>query len=148
MHNAGQVLLGATKSSDKAVTEYASDPASYVAGTAVRVASTGLLALAKASGTLAGISLGKSLSDTSKTAVCRSGLGVPILLTDDEDDYAYVVIGAKVYVDDVTGLANIVDDETETTTITDAVYVSGVLDGINEAGALVKIALVDMPGGL
>ncbi len=148
MHNASQVLLGSTKSSIKAVSKFDSNPASFVAGTAVRVSSTGALSVTKAAGILAGISLGKSLSDTTKTAVCRTGLAVPILLTDDEDDYAYVVIGAKVYVDDVTGLANIVDTGDVTTTITDAVYASGVLDGINEAGELVKVALVDMPGGL
>ena len=68
--------------------------------------------------------------------------------TDDEDDYAYVVKGASVYVDDVTGKANIVDTGDVTTTVTNAIYVSGPLDGINEAGQTVKVALIDMPGGL
>jgi hypothetical protein len=57
----------------------------------------------------------------------------------------YVVVGEKVYIDDVTGYAN---DSEETVTISDAVYVSGVLTGITEAGAEVEVALVDMPGGL
>lgn len=148
MHDPTKVLLGTTQSSAKDIAVYNNDPASFPAGLAVRLASTGLLALAKASGMLVGISLGKSLSDTKKTAVVRSGDLVPIQLTDDEDDYAYVVIGEKVWVDDVSGKANIEDDENVTTTITDAVYVSGPLDGINEAGQVVKVAMVSMPGGL
>lgn len=148
MHNASQVLLGATPSSVKSISRFDSDPATFVAGTAVRAASGGGLTTTKASGFLCGISLGKSLSDTKKTAVARTGLAVPILLTDDSNSYAYVVKGAKVYVDDVTGKANIVDTGDVTTTITDAVYASGVLDGIAEDGSIVKVALVDMPGGL
>jgi hypothetical protein len=148
-HNASKVLLGVTRSSDKAVTEYNSDPATYEAGLAVRQASTaGTLGLAKASGKLVGVSLGKSLSDHKKTAVCRAGLQVPIQLTDDEDDYAYVVPGALVWIDDVSGKANAEDDEDIATTVSQAVYVSGPIDGVNEAGENVKVAIIDMPGGL
>lgn len=154
MHDPTKVLLGTTQSSAKDIAVYNNDPASFPAGLAVRLASTGLLALAKASGMFVGISLGKSLSDTKKTAVVRTGDLVPIQLTNAESDpeepadYDYVVIGEKVWVDDVTGMANIEDDGDVTTTITDAVYVSGVLDGTNEAGEVVKVALVSMPGGL
>lgn len=148
MHDASKFLMGMNGSSAKDVTNYASDPATFVAGLAVRQTSTKSLVLAKASGLLVGISMGKSLGNTKHTAVARTGLEVPILLTDDSEDYAYVVLGAKVYVDDVTGMANVVDDGDVTTTITDAVYVSGPLDGIAEDGTIVKIALVDMPGGL
>ena len=148
MHDPTKQLLGATNSSAKEVSQHAVDPASFVAGTAVRQKSDGLLSVTKADGMLIGISLGKSLSDTKKTAVARTGSEIPILLTDDSDDYSYVVLGAKVYVDDVTGLANIPDDGEVTTTITDAVYVSGPLDGIAEDGSTVKVALVDIPGGL
>lgn len=148
MHDATKVLLGATGSSSKDISVNDSDPATFPAGTAVRLKSDGKLTVTKAQGQLIGISLGVSLSDTKKTAVARSGLAVPILLTDDEDDYAYVVQGEKVWIDDVTGKANIEDDETETTTVSDAVYVSGVLDGVKSDGTTVKVALVDMPGGL
>lgn len=147
-HDPTKVLLGTTQSSAKDISNYDSDPATYVAGLAVRLASTGLLALTKASGMLVGISLGRSLSDTKKTAVAKKGELIPIQLTDDEADYAYVVIGQKVYVDDVSGKANIVDDGNVTTTITDATYVSLPIDGIAEDGTTVKVAMIDMPGGL
>lgn len=147
-HDASKVLLGQVPHSAKTITQHDQDPASFVAGTAVRQKSDGALSVTKADGQLIGVSLGASLSDTKKTAVCRVGSSVPILLTDDEASYAYVVKGAAVYVDDVTGLANIVDDGSVTTTITNAIYVSGPLDGINEAGQSVKVALIDMVGGL
>ncbi len=63
------------------------------------------------------------------------------------DDTApdYVAIGSKVYFSDVTGKA---DDANSASTISDAVYVSGVLSGIQEDGTEVPCALVDMVGGL
>ncbi len=57
----------------------------------------------------------------------------------------YVAIGSKVYFSDVTGKA---DDANSLSTISDAVYVSGVLTGIQEDGTEVAVALVDMQGGL
>ena len=148
-HDASKVLLGTTQSSDRVSSDYNSDPATFVAGLAVRQSSTAEgLVLAKASGQLVGVSLGKSLSNHKKTTVCRAGLRVPILLTDDEADYAYVVPGALVWVDDVTGKANVEDDGDVTTTVTQAVYASAALDGIAEDGSSVKVALIDMPGGL
>lgn len=268
MHDATKVLLGTTKSSDKPGTNvYASDPATFKAGLACRLGSDGLLTLAKGSNQWAGISLGKSLSDISKTCVLRAGSGVPVRLSllrssatititsfanlvsgtddvvtingtaftaqagaatpgdatfqaatsnnatatslaaqinahatignvvrataasavvtltaivqgedgdaitltytdndtnvgitlgnatgghlnggsDDPDDISYVTKGAKAYIDDETGefTAN-----TYQTTISDAVYVSGVLTGIDEDGTEVPCALVDMIGGL
>lgn len=147
-HDASKVLLGQVPSTAKVISQHDQDPASFVAGTAVRQKSDGALSVTKAHGQLIGVSVGASLSDTKKTAVVRSGSLVPILLTDDSASYAYVVKGAPVYVDDVTGKANIVDTELVTTTITNAIYVSGALDGVNEAGASVKVALIDMVGGL
>ncbi len=264
MHNASVVVLGSTQSNDKDVSCFNSNPATFLAGLAVRQSSTeGELSLT--AGVMAGISLGKSLSDHSKTSVLRAGLRVPVLLsqapargvitissyanlvagtpdtitvgataftasgspvtptqatfqaassnnataislaaqinahatagalveatvdsvdntkvnitsklnttapnsialayadlgTDTigasvSDDFLsggadaadYVVIGAKVYFSDVTGKA---DDPNSDSTITDAVYVSGVLTGLDESGAEVACALVDMPGGL
>lgn len=148
MHSETKTLLGATGSSAKDTSVHNVDPASFPAGTAVRLKSDGLLTVTKAEGQLIGVSLGKSLSDHKKTTVCRTGESVPILLTDDEDDYAYVVKGALVYVDDVTGLANIVDDVSVTTTATQAIYVSGPIDGVKEDGTTAKVALIDMTGGL
>lgn len=60
-------------------------------------------------------------------------------------DINYVTLGAKAYIDDETGEATA---NTYQTTISDAVYVSGVLTGIDEDGVEVPVALVDMVGGL
>lgn len=264
-HDATKQLMGATNSSSKQGTEvFASDPATYLAGLAVRRASSGLLTLTKSAGSWCGISLGKSLSDHKKTTVLMAGELVPVLLerapargaieitdyaalisgTDDsvtvgatvftaqtgavtlgqttfrangtnaatatslaaqinahatastlvvasidpdnsanviitaksnttsgdtialaytendsnigatvsgatlddsDDDADYVIIGSNVYFSDTTGKA---DDPNSGATISNAVYVSGVLTGIAEDGTEVACALVDMPGGL
>lgn len=79
--DATKVLLGSTTRSDKpGTTVYDSDPATYLAGLACRLASTGLLSLTKSAGEWVGISLGRSLSDIKRTAVLRAGEGVPIRL--------------------------------------------------------------------
>lgn len=151
MHDPTKFLLGATNSSARDVSRHDSDPDTFKAGLAVRLASTGALVLEKASGELIGVSLGKDLSDIKKTAVARTGLGVPIQITgagEEEDDYSYAVIGEPVWIDDATGKANVEDDGDVTTTISAAVYASGVLDGVAEDGTLVKCILIDMPGGL
>lgn len=57
----------------------------------------------------------------------------------------YISLGAKAYIHDTTGK---VDVSTFDSTISDAVFVSGALTGIDEAGNSVLVALVDMPGGL
>lgn len=85
-HNASKVLMGSVGSSDRVVSQNDSDPASFPAGRAVRLASTGALSLASGDGSLVGVSLGKSLSDTKKTAVCRAGNDVPVELA----GYAYL----------------------------------------------------------
>jgi len=261
-HDATKAALGSTYSSDKVVSDYAGDPATYIAGLAVRRKSDNTLSVAAADGQWLGVSLGRSLSDHKKTSVVRSGLRVPILLeakpaygeieitsyanlvsgTDDAiavgatsfvaqagaatpgdatfqaassneatatslatqinahatagalvearangavvelraklnttagnsiiltytdndsnvgatvtgegtledggDAADYVAVGQKVYISDTTGKA---DDPYSDSTISDAVYVSGVLTGIDESGAEVACALIDMPGGL
>ncbi len=78
MHDATKVLLGSSLSSAKDISTFNSDPATFLAGLAVRVASTGGLSLAKAAGMWAGVSLGKSLSDHKKTSVLRTGESVPM----------------------------------------------------------------------
>ena len=265
MQDAAKVLLGTNLSSAKEISKFDSDPATYKAGLAVHLANTGALSLLKSAGQLIGVSMGKSLSDTKKTAVLRDGQSVPVKLqlkrargtieitayaslltgTDDEievggvsftaqsgsqvsgtatfqaatsnaqtatnlaaqinahattaalvkavasgaivtiyalvggsagnaytlvytnegdgdgatvsgatledgsndiADVDYITIGAKAYCNDFSGLF---DDGAEiNSTITDAVYVSGVLTGIDEDGNEVPAALVDMPGGL
>ena len=80
-HDPNKVLLGATQSSERDITCEDADPATFKAGLAVRRASDGKLSLS--SGGLIGVSLGRSLSDTVKTAVARTGLRVPVQLTDE-----------------------------------------------------------------
>jgi hypothetical protein len=66
-------------------------------------------------------------------------------LTDSDDTPDFITIGSKVYFSDVTGKA---DDPNSGATISDAIYVSGLLTGIAEDGTSVLAALIDMPGGL
>ena len=80
-HDSTKVLLGSGTTSERPVVQcFASSPATFPAGTAVRCTSGGLLSVAKAAGMFRGISLGKSLSDDLKTDVCSKGLGIPILV--------------------------------------------------------------------
>jgi hypothetical protein len=88
-HDPEKVLLGSTGSSDKVATCESGDPSTFKAGLAVRRSSTGALSLT--SGQLIGVSLGRSLSDTSKTSVCRSGNWVPVQLTDEGVEASLVV---------------------------------------------------------
>jgi hypothetical protein len=142
-----KILLGTTLGSDKVVTSI-KGTAVIDAGLAVRLKSTGVPSVAKSDGSFLGVSLGVDMSDLTYTAVCRVGYGVPIQLTDDSAEYAYVVIGAAVWIDDVTGLANIVDDGSVTTTVTNAVYVSAPMKGVKSDGTEIYVALIDMQGGL
>ncbi len=261
--DATKVLLGSTESSDRRATStFSADPATFKAGLAVRIDSTGALSLAKADGRWVGISLGRNLSDSKKTTVLRTGSLVPILVSSEParglvtitnvsnllattpdsitigatvftaqssavtpgdttfqavtdvtttaaslvaqinahatagalvvasniagavtitaklnttagnaialaytDNHAtsigatvsgafltgggsaadYVVLGAKVYIADETGMA---DDPKSLATISDAIYASGVLTGVDEDGNSAACALVDMVGGL
>lgn len=80
MHDASKQLLGATNSSARDISTFNADPASFPAGRAVRMNSDGDLSLAVAAGRLLGISIGRSLSDTKKTSVVRTGERVPLVL--------------------------------------------------------------------
>jgi hypothetical protein len=264
MHDPTKVLMGAPYSSAREISTHDSDPSTFKAGLAVRRDSSNALSLAVGDGQWVGVSLGKSLSDTKKTAVARTGMGIPVLLeggparleitisnysnliasTDDtlqfehsglsldetltfkasastEDEVAaassnnqtatnlaakinghsvlgtifkasavgavvtvtafdndldgtdfdvtytdgssvgltlddvtftggggapdFVTLGSKVYFSDTTGKA---DDPESESTISDAIYSSGVLTGIDEDGNEVYAAYIDMPGGL
>lgn len=61
-------------------------------------------------------------------------------------DIAYVVDGAKMYINDVTGAADIA--MTGFSTVSDAVYRGIELTGIAEDASEVAAVVVDMPGGL
>lgn len=139
-HNSTKVLLGSHGSSDMQSTCENGDPATFIAGLAVRKASTGDLSLA--SGELIGVSLGISQSDTKKTSVCRSGNFIPLQIT-DETGFDYVVIGQPVEVSATTGKA--VSDDV----LTGAIYVSGPMKGIDPITKVeIDVALIDMGGGL
>jgi hypothetical protein len=101
------------------------------------------VSVAAADGLPLGVSLGKSLSETGRTAICRRGERVPVLLT-----AAFTpVIGAQVHISDTTGKAVAAGAGA---TGMNAVYVSGVLTAVKEDGTEVAsgAALIDMPGGL
>jgi len=139
MHNASKVLLGGVRSSIKDVTN---EPSVIEAGLPCFRKSDGDLSVAKADGGLIGVSLGKTLDNTSaRTAVCRRGVEVPVILDDGETP----TIGEQVAFNDTTGKAGSVDTGL---TAVNATFASGVLTGVKEDGTEVNVALIDFEGGL
>lgn len=137
-HDATKVLLGSGQSSVKTVDNVAG---AIDAGKIVRQKSDGTISIAAADGLPLGISMGKSLSDTSRTAVCRAGLRVPVLLT-----AAFTPdLGAQVSISDTTGIAIAAGAGA---TAMNAIYASGVLTGVKEDGTTANVALIDFQGGL
>lgn len=140
-HNAAKIPMGATQSSDKTVDNMLG---AIDAGKIVRLKSDGTISLALADGSAIGISLGKSLSDTSRTAICRKGLKVPILLTSGFSP----AIGAQVAISDTTGLAKAYTGSGDS--YVNATYASTKKIAVLEDGTEVAdgVAYIDMPGGL
>jgi hypothetical protein len=137
-HDSTKVLLGAVVSSFKVVTNAIG---AIAAGTIVRQKSDGTISIAAADGQAIGISLGKDLSDANRTAICRAGLKVPVLLTS-----AFTpTLGAQVHISDTTGLA--IASGAGATGM-NAIYASGVLTGVKEDGTTANVALIDFEGGL
>jgi len=66
--------------------------------------------------------------------------------SNDIDDIAYVTVGAKMYINDFTGKADIA--MSGISTVSDAVYVATPKTGIAEDGSEVAAVIVDMQGGL
>lgn len=144
MHDPNKVLMGTTGSNHKVVENYVG---AIAAGIAVRLKSDdGTLSTTKAHGEWLGVSLGKDLSDTDRTAICRSGLMVPIQLKASFNP----VPGAVVEIDDATGLATGDGSKTASAAVyaTGRVGGSGVNAGIAESGSTVGVAYIDMEGGL
>lgn len=139
-HDATKVLMGASRSNIKEVDNRAG---SIAAGLIVRLKSDNTISIASADGLPLGISLGRSLSDTSRTAICRKGLSVPVVLTNGFTP----TIGAQVNISDTTGKAIA---SGAGATAMNAVYASSTLTGIDEDGSALAdgCALIDMPGGL
>lgn len=140
-HDSTKVLMGAGTSN---VSEISNKKGAAVieAGLVVRLKSDDTPSVAKADGSLLGVSMGRDLSDTGRTAIARKGLGIPVKLASGFTP----VIGAAVAVSDTTGEA-----KTYTGTgdgYVNAVYKSAVLTGIGEDGLDKRVALIDFPGGL
>lgn len=139
-HNANQALLGAIGTN---IYESGNRVGAIDAGLAVRLKSDGTITTAKADGLLLGISIGKDLSDTNKTAICYKGVRVPIRLT-----AAFTpTIGAVVYISDTTGKA--AASATDATAV-NAVYTQLLTDGAlpEDGGTAVAACYIDFPGGL
>jgi hypothetical protein len=139
-HDATKVQFGSTRSSFKHIDNL---PGAIAAGLIVRQKSDGTISVAAADGSALGISCGKSLSNTDRTAVVRAGLQVPVQLT-----AAFTpVLGAQVNISDTTGKAIAAGAGA---TGMNAVYASGPLTMVAEDGTETAngAALIDMPGGL
>lgn len=151
-HNASKVLMGTTGSSEKEVTNIAGSVSTFEAGVAVRLKSDGTPSLAQADGELLGISLGRSLSDIDRIAVCRKGIRVPIKLTSGFNP----TVGAAVAISDTTGLAKAYTGTGDR--YVNAVYSSGrvggsgatagIAEGATTDTGTVGVAYIDFPGGL
>ncbi len=153
MHNAKHVLMGSTRSSAKEVSNKLTVSGLTIeAGLCVILESTDKISLDTSEGAKHGISLGKDLSDTGRTAVCRKGLGVPLKLKAGFNP----VIGTQVFIEDDTGLGIATGGGADAV---NAVYASARLDvGVSELGgiaegastdtATVGVAYIDFPGGL
>ncbi len=135
-HDASKVLLGSTMSSFKSVDSHAG---AIGAGKVVCLTSGDALSTTLSGNGIIGVSLGKDLSDTSRTAIVRRGAKVPVLLGDGETP----VPGGAVSFHASSGLALASGG-----TAVNATYVSGVLTGVLEDGTEANCALIDMPGGL
>lgn len=136
MHSS-TVYLGNVQSSHKEIDNRAGVVA---AGLATYLHSPSTINTTASGGGLLGVSAGRSLSDTSRTAIVRKGLSVPILLTNGLTP----VIGAQVQISTTTGKA------IGSGTAVNAVYKSAVLACIDEDGGTVAdgCALIDFQGGL
>jgi hypothetical protein len=137
MSHSSKVYLGNVQSSHKEIDNRAGVVG---AGLAVYLHSNDGINTTASAGALLGVSVGKSQSDTSRTAICRKGLNVPILL----DTGLTPVIGTQVQISTTTGKAVL------SGTAVNAVYKSAVLVCVDEAGDTVAdgCALIDFQGGL
>lgn len=137
-HDPSKILLGTTQSSVKEVDNKAGN---IEAGLLVHLASDESLSVEKADGAAIGISLGGDLSNAGRTAICRQGLRVPVQLTDGFTP----AIGTQVHISDTTGKA--IASGAGATGI-NAIYTTGEMTGVKADMTQVRVALVDMPGGV
>lgn len=148
-HDASKAVMGSTQSNLRDVSDYPGTVA-LEAGLVAHLKTDGTVSKAKADGSVVGVSLGKDMSDTGWTAVCRKGLRVPLKIKAGFNPD----IGQPVYIDDAEGYGT--GDGTKT--IYNAVYATNRLGGPGETGGIAEgatsdagtigIALIDFPGGL
>lgn len=96
MQDATRILLESHGSNHLVASCEVGSPSTFKAGLAVRKNSDNELSLA--SGSLCGISLGKDLSDTSKTSVARVGNSIPLRLAE------YLVKAQLTFISKVAGV--------------------------------------------
>jgi hypothetical protein len=132
--------MGNVASNLKSIESHEGDPATFQAGLCVHLKTDGTLSLAAADGSKIGISVGKDLSDTLRTSICKKGVRVPIQVTAAFEP----AVGAAVQISTTTGKA-----VTSGTTV-NAIYSAVGLTGIGEDGVELEdpVALIDFPGGL
>lgn len=137
MHSSS-IYFGSTGSNFREVTSHLGEVA---AGLAVYLHADGSIDTTAASGVLIGISLGKDLSDTGYTAVCRRGVKVPIKL---ENGFTNPALGVAVQISTTTGMAK------ASGTTVNAVYSGEKVSAYEEAGTAYADggAYIDFPGGL
>lgn len=162
-HNSSKVLMGSHGSSDIESTCENADPATYVAGLAVRSSGGGL---SLSSGRLIGVSLGKSLSDTKKTSVCRTGNFIPVQITDEgvqasliKNDLTFTAVEkgedgndiSITFVDDGAGAVEVTVDGTDIVVEMDdtaltgstAAAIAAALEASEEAMALISVEVAE-----
>lgn len=140
MHSATTVYMGSHGSNVMEAYSIAADPAVFKAGVVGHLKSDGTVSLTASEGSKIGVSLGRSLSDTSHVTFAVRGLKIPVLLTNGLTP----VIGAQVEISATTGLAVASGDAVN------ALYRSAVLTAYDEDGVVIAdgAALIDFPGGL
>jgi len=152
-HNTSKALMGSTASNHKEVTNFLSVSGTPIeAGLACILESTGKVSLDTSEGALVGISLGKDLSDTNRTAVVRKGLRVPVKLKAGFDP----AIGGVVAIENDTGLARAytgsgdryVNANYATGRIGGTGVTGGIAEGATSDTGSVGVAYIDFPGGL
>lgn len=143
-HDATKVQMGSTNSNIREVTSQAGNPATFKAGLVLCQKSDGSLSLASADGSTIGVSLGVSQSETQRTAICREGVGVPVLLTNGFTP----TVGAQVAVSNTTGKAKAYTGTGDR--YVNAFYQTSTKTAIAEDGSTEAdgCALIDFPGGL
>jgi hypothetical protein len=133
-HDITKVILGQVPSSDKVADVHAAAPASFPAGLVVCKKSDGALSLAHADGEVAGVSLGKSLMDTDKTAVCRVGNDVPVRV---RAIHAYLEEGDLTF----TAVSNLVDGEDISIEMLDTDVAAGAV--VTVVGTAISVSIED-----